>query len=118
MRTTPNDFHFQTVANTIQGTWYNFSTDEILILSPADTPMDVCDMVVIRNGASYSDYYLLGVHSNHEIYMLMGDQKGIEKATIKVITNDTLILQKPDCNMIIYERRQDTSFADNIIAAL
>ncbi len=118
MRNLPGNQLFRSVATTISGKWHNFHTNEVLIFSPAEMPLDVCDITIIKDDQVHTDYYLLGVYPNQEVYILMGDNSGITGATIKVITNDTLIMQKPGREMMIYERRKDTSYADSIIAAL
>ncbi|MDQ2752463.1 MAG: hypothetical protein M3R72_05505 [Bacteroidota bacterium] len=109
---------FTTVASGIQGRWYNFATDEILIFSPTEAPLEVSDVLIIKDGVAHSDHYLLGFCATGEIYALIGDERRISNATVKIITEDSLILQQPDCKMLIYERRKDTSFADDLIAAL
>lgn len=118
MRNTQNNKLFTTVANTLQGRWYNFATDEVLVFSPAKEPLEANDVLIIKNGIARSDYYLLGFCPTGEIYALIGDSQYISNATIKIITEDSLIMQQPDCKMLIYERRKDTSFADNLIAGL
>ncbi len=115
---TPNKKLFATVANSIKGRWYNFATDEILVFSPTEAPLDVSDLLIIKDGVARSDHYLLGFCTTGEIYALMGDNKSIFNATVKVVNKDLLIMQQPDCKMLIYERRKDTSFADELIAAL
>ena len=118
MRSEKSKKIFTTVANSIKGRWYNFATDEILIFSPAEAPLEVSDVLIIKDGVVRSDHYLLGYCATGEIYALIGDEKCISNATIKIITDDNLILQQPDCKMLIYERRKNTSFADDLIANL
>ena len=118
MKYTSKNKLFQTVAKEIQGRWHNFLTDEILVFAPAEEPLDVNDLLIIKEGTVRADHYLMGISASHEIYMVLGDATGISDATVKVITKDTLILQLPNCNMLIFERRPDTDFADEIIAGL
>ncbi len=118
MRDTSKEKLFHTVANGIQGRWHSFSSDEILVFAPAESPLEVSDLLIIKDGTARADHYLMGISASHEIYVVLGDATGISNATIKVITEDTLILQLPNCNMLIYERRPDTSFADEMIAGL
>lgn len=109
---------FKTVADGIQGRWHNFANDEILVFAPTEAPLDVNDLLIIKDGVVRTDHYLMGISASHEIYLVLGKEAGISDATIKVITHDMLILQLPNCNMLIFERRTDTSFADELIDKL
>lgn len=118
MRNTQNRKLFTQVANSLQGRWYNFANDEVLVFSPAKEPLEANDVLIIKDGIARTDYYLLGFCPTGEIYALIGDKPTISNATIKMITDDSLIMQQPDCKMLIYERRNDTRFADDLIASL
>ena len=109
---------FRSVAHKLKGRWHNFMTDDILVFSPAKAPLDVSDLLLIKDGTARADYYLLGMSAEGEVYAVLGDNNGVSNAVIKVITHDTLILQLSNCNMMIYERRQSTDFADEVIAGL
>lgn len=118
MKHTSKNKLFTTVAHSIKGRWQNFATDEILVFAPTEAPLDVSDLLIIKDGSVRTDYYLMGMKSNQEIYIVFGDETGISDATVKLITDDTMILQLANCNMLIFERKPDTSFADELIAGL
>ena len=118
MKPTSKKELFETVAYGIQGAWYNWNTNEILRFCPTEAPLEVSDLLITREGITHTDYYLMGMSTGDEVYMVRGNDKGVLNAVIKVITKDTLILQLPNGNIQIFERKLDTQFADELIAAL
>ncbi len=109
---------FQTVANEIQGKWHSTATDETLIFSPTAAPLDVSELRVIKDGVVHNDHYLMGISTNFEIYLVLGDAEEVSNAIVKVITKDKLILQLHNQHIRVYQRFANTQFADEVIAGL
>ena len=109
---------FKIIANRIVGQWYDRYHNGSYTFSLCIDENDIAELIVSREKELYNALYTFFFCSNKSVKIRV---EGVPKpytAVIKMITDDTLILQRDNNQLDILQRKLDVVYANNIIEGL
>ena len=111
---------YKTHANNIVGTWYNETSDEVLVFSFLYNYDEAAEVVISGEDRSAETTYSIKKERNGDWILLVGDEQKKKTAFyhIEVLSPDILVLTTQEYDLKVYLRKIDYGFVHSVLEKL
>jgi hypothetical protein len=111
---------YKTHANNIVGTWYNETSDEVLVFSFLYNYAQTSDLLISGEARRAETTYSIKKERNGDWILLVWDEQENKTAFyhIEVLSPDILVLTTQEYELKVYMRKIDYGFVHSILEKL